>query len=62
VSEGFGRHAAPRLLLEPVVADGGRGREPGFDVARVEQDPPSGCSPRNQLIAKTAISPAPPSP
>jgi hypothetical protein len=24
VSEGFGRNAAPRLLLEPVVANGGR--------------------------------------
>ena len=33
VREGFRRNAAPRLLLEPVVANGGGGREAGLDVA-----------------------------
>jgi len=33
---------APRLPLDAVVADGGRGRKPGLDVARLEQVPPPG--------------------
>src|SRR5262245_8420560 len=36
VRERIGRHGAPRIALQPVVADGLRGREPFLDVAGLE--------------------------
>src|SRR5215470_15137881 len=37
VGERFRRHAPSRLLLEAVVADGGGGAQPSFDVTRIEK-------------------------
>jgi len=46
VSEGLRRDAAPRLLLEPVIANGRRCREAGLDVAGIQQIPLLGVVPQ----------------